>query len=164
MKLDFQGLGFIPNLFIQIIARIKLRRFSGYINIMSFISKLFTSNAKDLVGEVGNVVDNLTTTQEEKLEAKKKIKEITLSFEAELQKEVSKRWEQDMNSDSWLSKNIRPLTLIFLVFSTVLLIFIDSEMINFKVQDQWIDLLQIILITIIGAYFGGRSYEKIKRL
>lgn len=131
---------------------------------MSFISNLFTTNAKDLVGEVGNVVDNLTTTQEEKLEAKRKIKEITLSFEAELQKEVSKRWEQDMNSDSWLSKNIRPLTLIFLVFSTVLLIFIDSEMINFKVQDQWIDLLQIILITIIGAYFGGRSYEKIKRL
>ena len=131
---------------------------------MSFISKLFTSNTKDLVGEVGNVVDNLTTTQEEKLEAKRKIKEITLSFEAELQKEVSKRWEQDMNSDSWLSKNIRPLTLIFLVFSTVLLIFIDSELINFKVQDQWIDLLQIILITIIGAYFGGRSYEKIKRL
>ena len=124
---------------------------------MSFISNLFTTNAKDLVGEVGNVVDNLTTTQEEKLEAKRKIKEITLSFEAELQKEVSKRWEQDMNSDSWLSKNIRPLTLIFLVFSTVLLIFIDSEMINFKVQDQWIDLLQIILITIIGAYFGGRS-------
>ena len=131
---------------------------------MSFIRKLFTSNTKDLVGEVGNVVDNLTTTQEEKLEAKRKIKEITLSFEAELQKEVSKRWEQDMNSDSWLSKNIRPLTLIFLVFSTVLLIFIDSELINFKVQDQWIDLLQIILITIIGAYFGGRSYEKIKRL
>ena len=148
----------------QIIAQIKLRRFSGYINNMSFISKLFTSNTKDLVGEVGNVVDNLTTTQEEKLEAKKKIKEITLSFEAELQKEVSKRWEQDMNSDSWLSKNIRPLTLIFLVFSTVLLIFIDSEMINFKVQEKWIDLLQIILITIIGAYFGGRSYEKIKRL
>ena len=148
----------------QIIAQIKLRRFSGYINIMSFISKLFTTNANDLVGEVGNVVDNLTTTQEEKLEAKRKIKEITLSFEAELQKEVSKRWEQDMNSDSWLSKNIRPLTLIFLVFSTVLLIFIDSEMINFKVQEQWIDLLQIILITIIGAYFGGRSYEKIKRL
>ena len=131
---------------------------------MSFISNLFTTNAKDLVGEVGNVVDNLTTTQEEKLEAKRKIKEITLSFEAELQKEVSKRWEQDMNSDSWLSKNIRPLTLIFLVFSTVLLIFIDSEMINFKVQDQWIDLLQIILITIIGAYFGGRSYEKIKKV
>jgi hypothetical protein len=104
---------------------------------MSFISKLFTTNAKDLVGEVGDVVDNLTTTQEEKLEAKKKIKEITLSFEAELQKEVSKRWEQDMNSDSWLSKNIRPLTLIFLVFCTIILIFIDSGLIDFKVQDHW---------------------------
>ena len=131
---------------------------------MSFISKLFTSNTKDLVGEVGNVVDNLTTTQEEKLKAKRKIKEITLNFEAELQKEVSKRWEQDMNSDSWLSKNIRPLTLIFLVFCTIILIFIDSGKIDFKVQNHWIDLLQIILITIIGAYFGGRSYEKIKRL
>ena len=131
---------------------------------MSFISKLFTSNAKNLVGEVGNVVDNLTTTQEEKLEAKRKIKEITLNFETELQKEVSKRWEQDMNSDSWLSKNIRPLTLIFLVFCTIILIFIDSGKIDFKVQDHWIDLLQIILITIIGAYFGGRSFEKIKRL
>ena len=113
---------------------------------------------------MGNVVDNLTTTQEEKLEAKRKIKEITLNFEAELQKEVSKRWEQDMNSDSWLSKNIRPLTLIFLVFCTIILIFIDSGKIDFKVQNHWIDLLQIILITIIGAYFGGRSYEKIKRL
>ena len=143
----------------------RLRRLSGFINIyMSFITKLFTSNTKDLVGEVGNVVDNLTTTQEEKLEAKRKIKEITLNFEAELQKEVSKRWEQDMNSDSWLSKNIRPLTLIFLVFCTIILIFIDSGKIDFKVQNHWIDLLQIILITIIGAYFGGRSYEKIKRL
>ncbi len=131
---------------------------------MSFISKLFTSNAKDLVGEMGNVVDDLTTTEEEKLEAKRKIKEITSNFETELQKEVSKRWEQDMNSDSWLSKNIRPLTLIFLVLCTIILIFIDSGKINFKVQDHWIDLLQIILITIIGAYFGGRSYEKIKRL
>ena len=131
---------------------------------MSFISKLFTTNAKDLVGEVGNVVDNLTTTQEEKLEAKRKIKEITLSFEAELQKEVSKRWEQDMNSDSWLSKNIRPLTLIFLVFCTLILIFIDYGFIEFEVKQNWIDLLQIILITIIGAYFGGRSFEKIKRL
>ena len=94
---------------------------------MSFISNLFTTNAKDLVGEVGNVVDNLTTTQEEKLEAKRKIKEITLSFEAELQIEVSKRWEQDMNSDSWLSKNIRPLTLIFLVFSELMISLISNS-------------------------------------
>ena len=68
-----------------------------------------------------------------------------------------------MNSDSWLSKNVRPLVLIFLVVSTVLIVFIDAGFINFEVKDNWVDLLQMVLITVIGAYFGGRSYEKIKR-
>ena len=67
-----------------------------------------------------------------------------------------------MRSDSWLSKNIRPLTVIFLVACTVLLIFIDSGVLKFEVKEHWVDLLQIILVTVIGAYFGGRSYEKIK--
>ena len=131
---------------------------------MSIFTKLFNKGATDLVKEVGSVVDDLTTTKEEKLEAKRKLEDLLLNFEKSLQIEVSKRWEQDMNSDSWLSKNIRPLTLIFLVFCTLILIFIDSGYIEFAVKQNWIDLLQIILITIIGAYFGGRSFEKIKRL
>ena len=65
-----------------------------------------------------------------------------------------------MNSDSWLSKNVRPLVLIFLVVSTVLMVFIDAGVISFDVKDTWIDLLQLVLITVIGAYFGGRSVEK----
>jgi len=69
----------------------------------------------------------------------------------------------DMNSDSWLSKNIRPLVLVFLVVATVLLIFIDAGVISFKVEDKWTDLLQLVLITVIGAYFGGRSLEKVKK-
>ena len=68
-----------------------------------------------------------------------------------------------MNSDSWLSKNIRPLVLVFLVISTVLMIFIDAGAINFNVKDSYVDLLQLVLITVIGAYFGGRSFEKIKK-
>jgi len=68
-----------------------------------------------------------------------------------------------MNSDSWLSKNIRPMTLAFLVISTVLMIFIDAGTIKFIVEDKWTDLLQIVLITVIGAYFGGRSLEKVKK-
>ena len=67
-----------------------------------------------------------------------------------------------MNSDSWLSKNVRPLVLIFLVVCTVLLIFIDAGAINFVVEEKWTDLLQLVLITVIGAYFGGRSIEKAK--
>ena len=68
-----------------------------------------------------------------------------------------------MNSDSWLAKNIRPMTLAFLVVSTVLLIFIDAGVIDFVVESKWTDLLQLVLITVIGAYFGGRSLEKVKK-
>ena len=86
-----------------------------------------------------------------------------MGYEAEMQKQVTARWQLDMNSDSWLSKNIRPLVLVFLVVSTVLLIFIDAGVIDFKVEDKWTDLLQLVLITVIGAYFGGRSLEKVKK-
>ena len=86
-----------------------------------------------------------------------------MDYESKMQQEVTARWTQDMNSDSWLSKNIRPLTLIFLVVSTVVLIFIDAGVIDFNVEESWINLLQITLLTVIGAYFGGRSYEKVKR-
>ena len=65
-----------------------------------------------------------------------------------------------MNSDSWLSKNVRPMVLIFLVVCTVLMIFIDACTIAFEVEEKWTDLLQLVLITVIGAYFGGRSFEK----
>lgn len=68
-----------------------------------------------------------------------------------------------MQSDSWLSKNIRPMVLIFLCFSTVLLIFIDSGVITFRVDESWVELLKVVLMTCIGAYFGGRSFEKSKK-
>ena len=130
---------------------------------MSFLGKIFSSGATELVKGVGEVVDNLTTTDEERLEAKRKIEEMVTNFETQMQKEVTARWSQDMNSDSWLSKNIRPLVLVFLVISTVLMIFIDAGAINFNVKDSYVDLLQLVLITVIGAYFGGRSFEKIKK-
>jgi len=105
----------------------------------------------------------LHTSKEEKLAAELKIKDMIMGYEAEMQKQVTERWKMDMNSDSWLSKNIRPLVLVFLVVATVLLIFIDAGVLNFKVQDKWTDLLQLVLITVIGAYFGGRSLEKVKK-
>ena len=127
------------------------------------LGKLFSAGAGELVKNVGGILDNITTTKEEKLEAQKKIKDMIMSYEAEMQKQVTERWKMDMNSDSWLSKNIRPLVLVFLVVATVLLIFIDGGVISFKVQDKWTDLLQLVLITVIGAYFGGRSLEKVKK-
>jgi len=130
---------------------------------MGIWSQIFTSGATELVKEVGNVVDELHTSKEERLEAKQKLEQIVFDFESKMQEEVTERWKADMNSDSWLSKNVRPLTLMFLVVSTVLMIFIDAGAINFVVDANWKDLLQVVLITVIGAYFGGRSYEKIKR-
>jgi hypothetical protein len=127
------------------------------------IKKLISAGAGELVKSVGGVLDNLTTSKEEKLEARKKIKDMVMGYEAEMQRQVTERWKVDMNSDSWLSKNIRPLVLVFLVVATILLIFIDAGTISFKVQDKWTDLLQLVLITVIGAYFGGRSLEKVKK-
>ena len=130
---------------------------------MSILGKIFSGGATELVKSVGGVIDNLHTSKEEKLEAERKIKDMIMGYEAEMQKQVTERWKVDMQSDSWLSKNIRPLVLIFLCVSTVLLIFIDAGVISFEVKASWVDLLQLVLITVIGAYFGGRSLEKVKK-
>ena len=130
---------------------------------MSILTKIFSSGATELIKGVGGVIDNLHTSKEEKLEAERKIQTLIANHEVEMEKNITDRWTMDMKSDSWLSKNIRPLVLVFLVVSTVLMIFIDAGTINFVVEDKWTDLLQLVLITVIGAYFGGRSLEKVKK-
>jgi len=129
---------------------------------MNIFTKIFSGGIGEAVEKVGGVLDNFITTKEEKAQALNDINKVFLDFESKMQQEVSTRWNADMASDSWLSKNIRPLVMIFLVVSTVLLIFIDAGAIEFVVKDTWVDLLQLVLITVIGAYFGGRSVEKIK--
>ena len=124
---------------------------------------LFSGGAADLVKGVGGVIDNLHTSKEEKLEAERKIKEIIANHEVEMEKNITSRWEADLKSDSWLSKNVRPLVLVFLIVCTMLLLFIDAGALNFEVKSSWVDLLQLVLITVIGAYFGGRSLEKVKK-
>ena len=127
------------------------------------LGKIFSGGAADLVKGVGGVIDNLHTSDEERLAAENKIKELIANYEVEMEKNITSRWKADMNSDSWLSKNVRPLVLIFLVVCTMLLIFIDAGKLQFNVKDSYIDLLQLVLITVIGAYFGGRSFEKSKK-
>ena len=127
------------------------------------LGNLLSGGAADLVKNVGGVIDELHTSNEEKLEAERKIKELVANYEVEMEKNITSRWEADLKSDSWLSKNVRPMTLIFLIVCTMLLIFIDAGALNFEVKDTWVDLLQLVLITVIGAYFGGRSFEKVKK-
>ena len=125
--------------------------------------KLFGKAGGGIVDSIGGGVDKFVQTKDEKAQFEKELTEIFLAAETEMQKNITERWKADTTSDSWLSKNVRPLVLIFLVLSTVLLIFVDAGIIQFEVKANWVDLLQLTLITVISAYFGGRSFEKIKR-
>jgi hypothetical protein len=118
---------------------------------------------KNLVGNASEILDEVITTDEERLDAKRRLKELILNHQVEMERNISDRWKADMNSDSWLSKNVRPMVLIFLIVCTMLLIFVDAGFLSFTVEDKWTDLLQLTLITVIGAYFGGRSVEKFKK-
>jgi|TARA_R100001594_G_scaffold15859_2_gene32990 hypothetical protein len=125
---------------------------------MKFLTKLFGNLNLD----VNNLVDNVVTTDAERKELKIKFEEIFLQARANAEEQITRRWEADAKA-GWLPANIRPLTLAFLVVSTVLLIFIEGGLIDFEVKSNWIDLLQLVLITVIGAYFGGRSIEKVRK-
>ncbi len=127
------------------------------------LAKLFGSAGSGIADKISGIIDKHTFSKEEKAQIKKEMDQMWIDAEADMQKNVTDRWKTDMNSDSWLSKNVRPLVLIFLVVSTVLMVFIDAGVISFEVKANWIDLLQLVLITVIGAYFGGRSAEKFKK-
>ena len=117
-----------------------------------------------VIKEVGNVIDKLTTTKEEKLVIKKQIQEILEKADNNAQEQVSRRWESDMKSDSFLSKNIHPIVLIYLTFVFTVLSFFDGNVGGFSVAEQYIPIFQSLLITVYGAYFVGRTWEKAKSI
>ena len=127
---------------------------------MNVWSKIFGSAGMEVADKVSGVVDKFIHTTDEKVAFKKEMTELLVNAQVEKDKNVTERWVSDMSSDNKLSKSVRPLVLIFLIVSTILLIFIDSGFITFVVDDEWKDLLKVLLITAVTAYFGGRSYEK----
>jgi hypothetical protein len=129
---------------------------------MGILSKIFSSGASDLVKNVGDVVDKLHTSAEEKELAKREMEQIILDFEQNMQVEVTKRWNADMQSNNWLAKSIRPLTLAFLLIALTTFTLMDFGFVDMEIKDSWIDLWQILSITAFGAYFGSRGLEKIK--
>lgn len=128
---------------------------------MKKLFKLFTGS---LINDIGKVVDNLTTTEEERLEAKRKLQELLEQADKDAQDQISERWKLDMQSDSYLSKNIRPLVLVFLTAVFTLLAFTDGNIGQFQIQKEYIPIFQSLLITVYGAYFVGRSWEKSKKV
>ena len=117
-----------------------------------------------VIKEIGNVIDKLTTTDEERLEVKKQIQQILEDADTKAQLEVSKRWEADMKSDSFLSKNIRPFILIYLTVIFTSLAFFDGNIGEFALAKEYIPIFQTLLVTVYGAYFVGRTWEKAKSI
>ena len=117
-----------------------------------------------VIKEVGDVIDKLTTTKEEKLEAQRLITEILEKADKEAKEQVTARWQADMSSDSWLSKNIRPMVLIYLTVIFTSCAFFDGNIGNFLIAEPYIPIFQTLLVTVYGAYFVGRSWEKAKSI
>ena len=127
------------------------------------MNKIFAWLTGGVIKEVGNVIDKLTTSKEEKLLIKKQLQIIFEEAEANAQSEVTERWKSDMNSDSFLSKNIRPMVLIYLTVIFSALAFSDGNIGGFEVAKEYIPIFQTLLVTVYGAYFVGRSWEKAKK-
>lgn len=123
--------------------------------------KIFGNAGGSVAEKLSNIIDKHTYNKEEKAEFEKEMSQIFIQAEESMQKNVTDRWLSD-NQGSWLSKNVRPITLLFSIFSTVLLIFVDSGSLKFEVSSEWVELLKLLLMTTVASYFGGRSFEKIK--
>lgn len=128
------------------------------------MKKLIQLITGGLIKDVGKVIDNLTTTDEERLAAKLKVEELLEQADKDAQDQVTARWESDMKSDSFLSKNIRPLVLIYLTFIFSVLAFFDGNIGEFSIAEDYIPIFQSLLITVYGAYFVGRTWEKGKSI
>lgn len=141
---------------------------------MSWFTKLFSSGAKELVDSVGSTVDSWFTSDEERLEKRNELEQIInahtekqMQYVAQYDQEITKRHENDMKSDSWLSKNVRPLTLIFLTVTTVLLAYLTIFMLpvdKVNLLTPWITLLTTLLVTVYAFYFGSRGVEKVQKI
>jgi len=138
------------------------------------VGKFLTDKVPSIVGLVGDVLPDagvlgvvkgliqkepdVILPPEDKEKALKLLEQDMIEM-----KEITKRWQSDMNSDSWLSKNIRPLILAFLTLTLFIYIILDSSLEVFKISPEWIDLLSSLLLLVYGGYFGARSAEKITK-
>ena len=128
------------------------------------LAKIFGNAGGSILEKLSSVADKFIQTKEEKAAFQKEMTEIFIKAEAEMQKNVTERWKADLEHGNWLTRSVRPLVLIFLIVATVLMVFIDSGSLAFEVEAKWVDLLQLVLMTTIGAYFGGRSVEKFNKI
>ena len=117
------------------------------------LGKIFGNAGGSIIEKLSGVADKFITTGDEKRSFQKDMEQIFLDAEAAMQKNVTERWKADLEHGNWLTRSVRPLVLIFLIISTVIMVFVDSGSITFNVEQKWTDLLQLVLITFSRMYY-----------
>lgn len=130
----------------------------------NILAKLFGNAGMGVANKIGNLIDKFVQTKDEKAKFQKEIELIFIKAELDLEKEITSRHKYDMQSDSWLSKNIRPLLTIFSLILYTLFAISDGNLGNFDIQDQYVDLLGQIVIMSLGFYFTSRGIEKTAKI
>jgi len=128
---------------------------------MGFSLKSFLGAGVDkVVGAVGDAIDKNVTSKEEKAILKNQVTGILVDYQKASEVELTKRLEIDMNSDSWLSKNIRPMTLIVITAAVVSMTMFHGNIGDFTIDTSYVDLWKSVMIMIYAFYFGSRGIEK----
>jgi len=143
---------------------------------MSIFSKILSGGVGDLIGKVGDVVDKFVTTGAEKEKLKQEMLKLVQDHEANMEAQltermksedaaITERWKSDMQSDSWLSKNTRPLVMLCLLGFFFVIATTDSiDSLQFDVKSGYVTLMESLLMVTVGAYFGSRGLEKIQKI
>lgn len=142
--------------------------------IKDLIAKAFSGATGGLLSGASSIIEKFVADPTEKLKAiqelekvkiqqEQRLVELDVELTTKLEAEISDRWKADMASDSWLSKNVRPLSLISLLGFLFVIVITDSCDIPFEVKNGYIELMEALLLTVVVAYFGGRSAEKVIR-
>jgi len=128
------------------------------------LAKLFGNAGAGVASKLGNLVDKFVRTKDEKADFEKQMEQIFIKAELDLEKEITSRHAADMASDSWLSKNIRPLLTIFSLALYTLFALTDGNIGDFNIANQYVDLLGQIVIMSLGFYFTSRGIEKTAKI
>ena len=130
----------------------------------NILAKLFGGVGGSIAEKISGIIDKHTFSKVEKAQFEKEMEEIFIKAELDLEKEITSRHSADMQSDSWLSKNIRPLLTIFSLILYTLFAISDGNLAGFDIQDQYVDLLGQIVIMSLGFYFTSRGIEKTAKI
>ena len=130
----------------------------------NILAKLFGGVGGSIAEKISGIIDKHTFSKVEKAQFEKEMEEIFIKAELDLEKEITSRHSADMQSDSWLSKNIRPLLTIFSLILYTLFAISDGNLGGFDIQDQYVDLLGQIVIMSLGFYFTSRGIEKTAKI